>query len=266
MKRLMFLFVMALIVGAGKGYCVSPQYTDTVALSAEHFDFDWCLKSDVEFELKVVYIDYYAWSEIRTLNFVLYVDAGTNIVLLPTSADGKEYVELVPKLAGRVDVSVTENYKDDPNLVLISISSKGDNVMFDDTNYWYSKPANGIVGKIRADLSGLPNGKHYMSALGEWPVTEKAGNVVLRSGKTIYQYTEVKRPFEIRGDLAIFDYEVIDRPLGDVNFDGNVNVNDVSSIYTCILSGEYNVACDLNGNDVINVEDVSKLYKIILDQ
>ena len=54
--------------------------------------------------------------------------------------------------------------------------------------------------------------------------------------------------------------------MGDVNDDGYVNVTDVSEIYTCILSGEYNVACDLNGNGFVNVEDVSKLYKIILDQ
>ena len=105
-----------------------------------------------------------------------------------------------------------------------------------------------------------------MKSLGDWPVTGKASNVVLGTGQTIYQHAVVMREFEIRGDSAIFDYDLMAHPIGDVNFDGNVNVNDVSSIYTCILSGEYNVACDLNGNGFVNVEDVSKLYKIILDQ
>ena len=265
MKRLMLLFALVFIVGVGKGYCVHPVYYDTVFVFVDHIDEDWMSKSDVELELRI--LDCLGLlPEIKTLNFVLYVDADTKIVLQPTSADGKEYVELVPKLAGRVDVSVTENYKDDPNLVLISISSKGDNVMFDDTNYWYFKHANGIVGKIKVDFSGLLGGKHYVKSLGDWPVTGKASNVVLGTGQTIYQHAVVVREFEIRGDLAIFDYDLMAHPIGDVNFDGNVNVNDVSSIYTCILSGEYNVACDLNGNGFVNVEDVSKLYKIILDQ
>lgn len=54
----------------------------------------------------------------------------------------------------------------------------------------------------------------------------------------------------------------------DIDFDGSINVGDISQIYNIMLSGTFEIEemGDINNDGVVNVGDVSKLYEIILGQ
>ena len=55
--------------------------------------------------------------------------------------------------------------------------------------------------------------------------------------------------------------------LGDINFDGEVNVTDVVKLYSYILGHTSDIeesVVDLNGDGEVNVSDIVKLYSIIL--
>lgn len=52
---------------------------------------------------------------------------------------------------------------------------------------------------------------------------------------------------------------------GDLNDDSQVNVGDVSALYSAILSGNATADFDINGDGQVNAGDVSELYDIILN-
>ena len=53
--------------------------------------------------------------------------------------------------------------------------------------------------------------------------------------------------------------------IGDINFDGDINVLDVVSIVNIVLTNEYNNLADLNSDGSIDVLDVVLLVNIILN-
>ena len=62
-----------------------------------------------------------------------------------------------------------------------------------------------------------------------------------------------------------FDHiELSNRTIGDVNDDGEINIQDVILIVNLILSSEYNELADLNSDNIINVLDVVQIVNIIL--
>lgn len=52
---------------------------------------------------------------------------------------------------------------------------------------------------------------------------------------------------------------------GDLNDDSQVNVGDVSALYSAILAGNASTDFDINGDGQVNAGDVSELYDIILN-
>ena len=52
--------------------------------------------------------------------------------------------------------------------------------------------------------------------------------------------------------------------LGDINEDGEINIQDVILLVNLVLSNEYNDLADMNGDNIVNVIDVVQLVNIIL--
>jgi len=52
--------------------------------------------------------------------------------------------------------------------------------------------------------------------------------------------------------------------LGDINEDGEINIQDIVLLVNLILSNEYNDLADMNGDNTVNVIDVVQLVNIIL--
>ena len=60
-------------------------------------------------------------------------------------------------------------------------------------------------------------------------------------------------------------YELIDRQtLGDINEDGEVNVQDIILAINLVLNIEYNFLADLNSDDIIDILDIVQIVNIIL--
>lgn len=81
------------------------------------------------------------------------------------------------------------------------------------------------------------------------------------------KYTVKLFPTIYKKALELYPVEVIDESAalkGDLNADGVVNVDDVTSLVNIILAGETNTAADINGDGAINVDDVTALVNIIL--
>ena len=53
--------------------------------------------------------------------------------------------------------------------------------------------------------------------------------------------------------------------LGDLNFDGTINIQDVIQIIELILNQQYNVLADMNYDNTVNVADVIQIINIILN-
>jgi len=54
------------------------------------------------------------------------------------------------------------------------------------------------------------------------------------------------------------------RPVGDVNGDGEVTVSDVNAAIDLILTGDVNPAADVNGDGELSISDVNAIIDIIL--
>lgn len=69
-------------------------------------------------------------------------------------------------------------------------------------------------------------------------------------------------------DLANVDYmcfgEVEAHIAGDVNGDGEVNLADINTVISNILSGNNNPVADVNGDGEINIADINTVIRIIL--
>ena len=65
------------------------------------------------------------------------------------------------------------------------------------------------------------------------------------------------------GEQDISECEEIQ--LGDINFDGLINVQDIVQIINIILSSEYNDLADMNFDDIVNILDVIQLVNLILN-
>ena len=53
--------------------------------------------------------------------------------------------------------------------------------------------------------------------------------------------------------------------LGDMNFDGIINIQDVIQSIDLIMSQEYNEIADMNNDGNINVQDIIWIIDIILN-
>ena len=53
--------------------------------------------------------------------------------------------------------------------------------------------------------------------------------------------------------------------IGDLNFDGTINIQDVIQVIELILNQEYNNIGDMNNDEIINVSDVIQIINIILN-
>jgi len=58
--------------------------------------------------------------------------------------------------------------------------------------------------------------------------------------------------------------QLTNRTLGDINDDGDINIQDVILLIDLVLSNEYNDLADMNEDEIINVIDVVQLVNIIL--
>ena len=65
-----------------------------------------------------------------------------------------------------------------------------------------------------------------------------------------------------------YDYNALElsirQTLGDINEDGEINIQDVILLVNLVLSNEYNDLADMNGDSIVNVIDVVQLVNIIL--
>ena len=52
---------------------------------------------------------------------------------------------------------------------------------------------------------------------------------------------------------------------GDLNSDGQINVQDIVIIINCILDNTCNDCSDMNNDEIINIQDIVILVGIILD-
>ena len=52
---------------------------------------------------------------------------------------------------------------------------------------------------------------------------------------------------------------------GDINEDGDINIQDVILLVNLILNNEYNDLADMNVDNIVNVIDVIQLINIILN-
>jgi hypothetical protein len=77
-------------------------------------------------------------------------------------------------------------------------------------------------------------------------------NLVLSHSST-YNYNQYTN-FDLSYRLSV----------GDINEDGNINIQDVILLVNFILSNEYNDLADLNSDSIINVLDVVQIVNIIL--
>ncbi len=269
MKKTILLILLLTIFGADPGYCVCNgpncdewESNDTVAFFVYIEDpMVWQPKSHVVFALSFTNFLPNEANHINAVNFIFKLPEGAELTTFKGVSD--KLVEVIPELADKVSVAVIPRFSGDPSMVKISISMTEHDLYFDaygyDTRY--------TLVKFALDCSRLNENKSYnlwFFGKNYHPDNVELSSIGMEGGKKATPNLGYSSSFCIKGDYAAESYEFPIR--GDVNDDGYVNVTDVSEIYTCILSGEYNVACDLNGNDVINVEDVSKLYKIILDQ
>jgi hypothetical protein len=53
--------------------------------------------------------------------------------------------------------------------------------------------------------------------------------------------------------------------LGDINEDGEINIQDVILVVNLVLSNEYNDLADINSDGVVNILDIISLVNIILN-
>ena len=56
-----------------------------------------------------------------------------------------------------------------------------------------------------------------------------------------------------------------DNLLGDLNYDGEINIVDIIIIINIILDEQFDSLADINEDEVINVMDIILLVNIILD-
>jgi len=52
--------------------------------------------------------------------------------------------------------------------------------------------------------------------------------------------------------------------LGDMNFDGEVNVLDIVEIVELILTNLYNIDGDVNNDELLNIQDIVIIVDIII--
>ena len=53
--------------------------------------------------------------------------------------------------------------------------------------------------------------------------------------------------------------------LGDINEDGEINIQDVILLVNLVLSSEYNNLADLNSDSTVDILDIVQLVNIILN-
>jgi len=65
-----------------------------------------------------------------------------------------------------------------------------------------------------------------------------------------------------------YNYNIMElsnrQTLGDINEDGEINIQDVILLVNLVLSNEYNDLADMNGDNIVNVIDIVQLVNIIL--
>ena len=91
---------------------------------------------------------------------------------------------------------------------------------------------------------------------------------------TTCEFSDEVRNFAVCGDLAFIkritvNYKYTDGPIGDVNGDNKVDIEDVNAAINIILemkqASDYPGDADLNGDNKFDIEDVNALINIILD-
>jgi hypothetical protein len=79
-------------------------------------------------------------------------------------------------------------------------------------------------------------------------------------------YPECVEDYVGEQDTSECEEECSDSIEGDLNYDGNVNVVDIATLVTCILSdNRCDICFDINYDGEINVVDIISLVNIILD-
>ena len=73
--------------------------------------------------------------------------------------------------------------------------------------------------------------------------------------------------FGIDFNCETWDYDQNDctELMGDVNFDGDLNVLDIVIIVNIVLLNNYNELADINIDGIVNVLDIVQLVNIILN-
>jgi len=105
--------------------------------------------------------------------------------------------------------------------------------------------------------------------LNQEPFTDDNGNSIWDEGESFEDTNEngyYEEDYVGEQDTSNCEEECSDSIEGDLNYDGIVNVIDVVSLVTCILSdNRCDICFDINYDGEINVVDVVSLIDIILD-
>ena len=68
--------------------------------------------------------------------------------------------------------------------------------------------------------------------------------------------------FFIQYELSDFINNIL---LGDLNEDGNINIQDIILTINFVLNNEYNMLADLNTDDILDILDIVLLVNLILN-
>lgn len=239
MKRVLVLLILAAAIGCSNGYssCLNCDFSD------EYYYLRLAETPPYPADRVVIDVGCHALRNVSAFYFDLGLPGG-----VPIAIDGTGETFMVNPDIPEDTYELTSGIQSYSGYYHVTLKFKdGLRVEADNSDLY--------LGRLALDYSAYDDGVfHVIVAFGALAYQDAGDELFPLNGNNADYFVRLVKK---DGKVTIF---------GDVDFDGYVNVNDVSSIYKCILGGEYDVACDINGNGFINVEDVSYLYRIILGQ
>ena len=122
-------------------------------------------------------------------------------------------------------------------------------------------------GNVSTQMQGgafrLPNGNTLITDCDSADIYE-----VTENGTTVWTYSHPGTNANIaRAQKYALDYfdETDDEIVGDINFDGILNILDIISLINLVLSDNYEDNADINSDGILNILDIVSLVSLILD-
>jgi len=60
-------------------------------------------------------------------------------------------------------------------------------------------------------------------------------------------------------------FNIEENLLGDINYDGSINIQDIILIIGLIINNQYDINADINNDNELNILDILIIINIILD-